>query len=105
MPGLPHKAELESMIAEAMKVSAPTMYRHLLAQQKLRVVLKDRAEQAEQSYEQAMSQERYKALSSPMGFQESVSSLTQGRSRAARIAIAQAVEFPPEPSQQPQAVL
>ena len=105
MPGLPHRAKLESLIAQAMKDNAPTMYRDLLAQQKLRAVLRERAEQAEQSFDQAMSQERTKALSGPMGYQESVSSLTQGRDRAARIAIAQAVEFPPAPNQpQPMAL-
>lgn len=97
MPVLPSRSKLEQMIEVAMKDSAPAMHRELRKSGELPKVLRERAMQAEDSYEAAMSQVTTRALraSRELSHQETVSELMQGRSEAARIAIDQAVEFAP----------
>ena len=101
MPGLPQQRELEALIEQAMRDRAPAMHRSLTADGTLSAVLKDRAEMARESYEEAMNAaltlatKASRTLTGP----ERVNELTQARSQAASTAINQAVEFeasPPE---------
>lgn len=95
MPGLPNRAELKRLIEEAMLDKAPAMHLDLTASASLEKALNDRATQAEESYQTALSALTERALLSSRGLtdEEAVSEITQGRTEAARQALDQAVEF------------
>jgi transcription elongation GreA/GreB family factor len=98
MPGLPPKAELKTLIEEAMREKAPALHRELTQSKQLDRALNDRALQAQTSYNQAMTQVSNEALSTTRNLtdQEAISEMMQGRNEAARVALDQAVEFAPE---------
>lgn len=95
MPPLPPPKELKRLIEQAMKDRSPRMHQELKASGELAKVLEDRAEQAEASYEIALSEVSSRALvvSRNLTHQETINELTQGRNEAARQAIEQAIEF------------
>lgn len=95
MPLLPPPTRLKALIKQAMKERVPRMYLELKGNGQLEKVLEDRAEQAQGSYEIALSEATSRALSAErnLSHQETVNELTQARNEAAREALNQAVEF------------
>jgi len=100
MPSLPPRTRLKALIEQAMKERVPGMYQELKGSGELEEVLETRADQAQSSYEVALSEATSRALTAERNLsqQETVNELTQARNEAARGALDQAVEFSaPEP--------
>ena len=96
MPGLPPRTELLELIETAMKEFAPTMHRELKREQgALQAALLSRAELAETTYSDLISQARTETSRESNGLspQQMISEMAQAKSRAAEVALAQAVEF------------
>ncbi len=102
MPQLPQIAELKRMIEVAMKDRAPAMHSELKAKGQLKTALHDRAEMATDSYLQAINEQTWAAAqeSRQLTPQATVQELTEGQTRAAQVAIAQAVDFEPSPPEE-----
>lgn len=92
MAPLPHRPQLERMIAQAMKDLAPELYRELRKEGALVSAIRERADAAEEIYEIEMSG-RYEILQKNDDFLATVQALTALRSRASEAAIAMATEF------------
>jgi hypothetical protein len=93
----PNLRELKEMIGQAMKDKAPAMYAELSSKGLLDGVLTDRAEQAQESAWEAVSEPRWKILTNPSDdIREQVVRLEQVKAKAWQVAISQATEFPPE---------
>ena len=96
MPGLPKRKQLEAMIETAMLDRAPGMHAELKSQQgALQASLSARAEAAETTYQELVSQALTEASreSAGLSMPETVAAMNEARSRAAATAIDQAVEF------------
>ena len=91
-----HRPNLESMIARAMQDRAPKMFHSLQVSGELSKVIAERADQAEETYEEMYDQAKDKVLTSKMDYLESVQALTMAHREAEEIALAQATEFESE---------
>lgn len=92
------RAQLEKAIIEAMKWKAPGMFKELIENGGLETEVKRRADQAEEDYEYASSEEMTRILTVRPGeperpYLEGVQMLTEAQNRTWREALDQACEF------------
>lgn len=104
MPTLPQPKRLEAMIETAMLDRAPAMHQELKRAGTLTQVLRQRAEEARETFETMMDAAltENSKLRPTLNLMEGAADLTQRRDSAAEIAIAQATEFgESQPTEEP----